>query len=102
MFPEQRGRSPNPHWRQRKPHGESGRAIPSNHGMLEFLQPLARANLLAVDEFTDGIQRGGSEMPALSFLCKFLRRKAADEFGESFRHHIRMRFPVLRAFPLRA
>ena len=92
---------PHSHWRQRKPHWSARRLISADHRVFDLLEPFARAILLAVDEFTNGIQRRGGKMASLCLVGKIVGFELADESRKRFGNLIRMLVTITRIFPFR-
>ena len=72
MLIEQRRGTAHAHRRKRQTHRRARRSVFADHRMLDFLQPLARAILLAVDELADGVERRGGEMARLRLVGKII------------------------------
>ena len=54
--------------------------------MIDFLHPLARAVLFAVDELADGIERRAGEMARLRLVGEIIGVELADEVGKRLRY----------------
>src|SRR4030095_11574701 len=70
--------------------------------MIDFLQPFPGPVLLALDELTDGIERGRGEMARLRFVGKIISVEFSDEFRECPGDFVPMLIAIAWIFPLRS
>ncbi len=101
MLIEQRCGAPHAHWRQRKAHGRAWRLVFTYDRMIDLLQPLAHAVLLAIDQLADGIERRRRKMARLRFVGEIIGVELADKVGEGLGDLFGVLVAISRIFPLR-
>ena len=84
MLIEQRRRPAHPHGSQRKAHRRARRQVFADHRMIDLLQPLALAILLAVDELADGVERRRGQVTCLGLVGEIVSVELADKFRKGF------------------